>query len=462
MDTSFTPSPVLRAWITVGVLLIAAAAIHPTRAAEPLQRQGAPISPALSTRAGPLDEPLRRIFAEALTGNPELAAARNERHAAEQRVSPAGALDDPMLEAGVLNLPLSSPSFSREEMTMKMLGLSQRIPYPGKRALKRDVAMLDAESVGYAYNETVNRVLRDAALAYHDLALVGVSARLIAQNRDIVRQLLKVADTRYSVGQGNPVDILRAQGQLSKISEELLRLDRERATSEAELARLLGRSGAASLDVASELPLREMPLDLRALRDQAWQARPQLLALRAITERSQRSIELARKDRYPDFDVRFSYGQRDSMPDGARRSDMVSLTVGMNLPVWRQTKTLPRIAETVAMQEQAENMYRAQRIETEAKLRQQIALAEQSLRAARLYRNEIIPQSRLTIEAAMAAYQVGRSDFALLLDNQMSVVNFQLAEAAAIVNYNKALAEIEFLTGGISRGVNGSSRGSER
>src|SRR5688572_1092640 len=65
---------------------------------------------------------LPRLIAEALRNNPEIRAARHERDASVQRVSPAGALDDPMIEAGVVNVPTRSFSFSREDMTMKMLG----------------------------------------------------------------------------------------------------------------------------------------------------------------------------------------------------------------------------------------------------------------------------------------------------------------------------------------------------
>src|SRR5687768_4204170 len=69
----------------------------------------------------PIAEPLRRLLAEAIQNSPEIRAARKEQEAAAERVAPAGALGDPMLEAGILNLPASSLSFSREDMTMKML-----------------------------------------------------------------------------------------------------------------------------------------------------------------------------------------------------------------------------------------------------------------------------------------------------------------------------------------------------
>jgi len=72
---------------------------------------------------------------------------------------------------------------------------------------------------------------------------------------------------------------------------------------------------------------------------------------------------------------------------------------------------------------------------------------KQNLKSLRLYERDILPAARLTLEAALAAYQVNRVDFMGLLDNQMSVFNFEIGSATALVSYYKALAEIEFLTG---------------
>jgi outer membrane protein TolC len=421
----------------------ATAAERPAGRAEP-PRFAAAHAPVPGNRADPT--PLERVIALAREHNPEIRAALREKEAAEHRIAPASALDDPMLETGVVNLPVSSFSFSREDMTMKMLGLSQRFPYPGKRVLRREVAERDAESISHAYEETVNRVTREAKVAYYDLALVLESTRLIEQNREIVQQLMKLADTRYSVGQGNQLDVLRAQTQLSRMSEELIKLGRERPNAEAELMHAIGRP-TGELTVPALLELREFPLSLETLDELAYTSRPRLRALQSIVARSSRALELAAKDRYPDFDVRVSYGQRENMPDGSRRSDMVSFTVAMNLPVWRDTKIRPRIAEAAALHDQAASLYEGQRHEISMRLRQQIAAAEQNLRAARLYRNEILPQARLAAEATVSAYQVGRGEFALLLENQMSIFSYRIAEATAIANHNKAIAEIEFLTG---------------
>lgn len=412
-------------------------------------REGSPanagsVAPAGAQRATPLAE----LVAEALRNNPEIQAARKEQEAAEQRIAPAGALDDPMLEAGVINVPTDSFRLDRDDMTMKMIGLSQRFPYPGKLGLRQDVATKEAESMGYGYREAINRVVRETKIAYFDLALVLESVRIAESNKTILEQFLKIAEGRYAVGQASQADVLKAQTQLSKMVEELVKLGRERPMFEAELVRALGRKADAAAPAPPLPELREVRLAFAELRDKALRERPQLLALQTAISRTEKNVELMRKEAYPDFDVRFSYGQRDRMPDGTRRSDMVNLVVAINLPVWREKKNTPKIAEAQAMRESALRMYEAQRNEVVMKLRQQVAAAEQNLRSARLYRNDILPQARLTVEASLAAYRVNRADVMTLLDSQMNVYNFELAHAAAVVNYNKALAEIELLTGG--------------
>ena len=390
---------------------------------------------------------LTTLAAEALANNPEIQAAGRERDAAQQRIGPAGALDDPMLEVGVLNLPISSLRFDREDMTMKMIGLSQRFPYPGKRDLRQDLAARDAETVEHGYQETVNRVLRDVKTAYFDLGLTLEMTRLVEKNKLIVEQLLRITEARYSAGMGRQTDVFKAQTQLSKMTDELIKLARERQMAEAELNRVLGRSATVAAPVPEPPQLIEEILSLESLRETALTQRPQLRALQSIVSKNEKALELARKEYYPDFDVRLSYGQRDRMPDGPRRSDMVSLTVAINLPVWRGNKRAPRVAESLAMRDQALSMYQAQRNEVAAKLRQQAAVAEQSLKSVRLYQTALLPQARLTVESTMGAYRVNQVDFLTLIESQMTVFNYEISLVTANTNYNKALAEIDFFTG---------------
>lgn len=390
---------------------------------------------------------LSALIAEALQNNPELRASAKETEAADQRVRPAGALEDPMLEAGLLNAPIQPFSLNREDMTMKMLGLSQKLPYPGKRALREQVAAKDAETLKYGLRETSNRIVRDLKFAYFDLALTDATVRLLKTNRQILGQFLDVAESRYAVGLAAQAEVLKAQSQLGRMNEELLRMERERPVAEAELARLLGRRADAA-PVAAELPgLREDALNLEALQQTALRERPQLLGLQSAIERSSKTLELARKEKQPDFDVRFSYGQRDKNPLGVPREDVFSLTVAMNLPVWRADKIEPRIAEAQALRDQALDLQQAQENDVLAKLRQQVAIAAQSRKSVQVYDTGILPQARLAVEATLAAYKVSRVDLLMLLDSQMTLFGDEISRARELTNFNKALAEIELLTG---------------
>ncbi|MBI2959724.1 MAG: TolC family protein [Betaproteobacteria bacterium] len=390
---------------------------------------------------------LQELIDEALKNNPEITAAAHERDAARHRISPAGALEDPMLEAGFVNLPTDTWRFNAEDMTMKMLGVAQKLPYPGKRALRQDVAAKNAESAAFGYSETVSRVIRAVKVAYYDLALVDRSIELVQKNKLLVEQLLRIAEGRYSVGQGSQADVLKAQTQLAKMEEELVRMGRERRTMEADLAMALGR-GVASAPLRAAMPrLEEADLKLEELHEAALRQRPQLRGLQSLIEKNQKALDLARKEYYPDFDLRFSYGQRDKMPDGTPRPDMISLTVAINLPIWQKNKLDPMVAEAQSMREAALSMYGAQKNELLAKLRQQVAIAEQSRESARLFETGILAQARLALESALAAYRVNRADFPMLLDAQMSVLTYEISHAGTIAAFNKALAEIDQLTG---------------
>ena len=72
--------------------------------------------------------------------------------------------------------------------------------------------------------------------------------------------------------------------------------------------------------------------------------------------------------------MRVSYGQRDNFED-MRREDMISITVAINLPVWRESKRDPRVAEAEAMREPGLEHVPGELNELDAMLRQQVAAA---------------------------------------------------------------------------------------
>ena len=390
---------------------------------------------------------LAALVAEALANNPGIAAAQSELEAARQRVPAAGALDDPMLEFGVINAPLESLSLQRDDMTMKMLGLGQRLPFPGKRGLRRAVAEADAESVGLAVREIANRVERDVRVAYEELAFNEEAQRIVIESRVALEQLAALARSRYEVGQAAQSDALDAHIELERLGVEQLQLQADNAAVQSELQRLLGRSGVVPRIHAAAPQLAADPGPDPASLGVAIGDRPQLQALQVLVERSSRSIELARREYYPDFDLKLQYGQRERAPDGMPRDDMVSLTVGFNLPIWRKSRLEPQVAGALAMRRQAQSLLLAQQLETQAALETQLAAARQWRATAERYQDTLLPQARAATASALAAYRVGRVDFLTLRQAQLREFSVSADLAKAIASHNKAIAEIGLLVG---------------
>ena len=394
---------------------------------------------------------VEQLVQEALANNQELAAVRAESIAIRQRVAPAGALDDPMLEAGVVNAPLPV-SLRRDDMTMKMLGFSQKVPFPGKRGLRRAVASAQAEGADFAVEETTNKVIRDVRLAYEDLVFNVEARRIQARTEATLEQLVAIADARHHVGKAAQSDVIDAQTELGRVHVTQLQLEREGAVLQSQLRRLLGRSGAETAIRVGGPALRDSADSEAAIPAEALRSRPQLRALQATAERGAKAIELAEREYYPDFDVRLSYGQRERTPEGTPRDNMVSLTVAVNLPLWRKSKLEPQVAEARAMRKQAESMLRSLQLETTAALEEQLAALHQWRESAELYRATLLPQAHAAVASALAAYRVGRVDFLTLRQAQMRELETATRYAESIANHNKARAEIDLLIGSPSRG----------
>jgi hypothetical protein len=102
-------------------------------------------------RTGQLVE-LQRI---ALSGNPRIKAMEAEAQMMKKRIPQSTALEDPKLKLGINNLPVKSPSFTKEDMTSKEIGVSQmiplgRLPYQNKiahREYEKALVKLKAEKV---------------------------------------------------------------------------------------------------------------------------------------------------------------------------------------------------------------------------------------------------------------------------------------------------------------------------
>jgi outer membrane protein TolC len=397
------------------------------------------------------------LVREALMHNPELAAARAEREAARARVPQAAAFEDPMLEAGLVNAPLPSLSNRSEDMTMRMLGLSQKFSFPGKRPLRRAVAEADAQGIDAASEELALRIARDVRIAAARLQRLDALEPLLLDAQQSLRSLATLAEGRYALGQASQGDALAAQSTLAQLDAELIALREDRADARATLGGLLGRPAGALRVVAvatasaDGIGAEGSAPGTSAADEDRWQSaagqRPQLRSLAAMVERESRALELARRERYPDFELKLAYGQRQRAPDGMPRADMVTMSVAMNLPLFHDARQGPRVAEARAGAERAQAMLAAQRLQTRADIERQLAAAQAAQERFALAHGTLRPQADALYESRLAAYRAGRGGFDALLEARMRQLEVARAQLDARSQQDTARAQLDLLAG---------------
>src|SRR5665811_1862301 len=96
---------------------------------------------------------LQALIGEALQANPEIKQMRGQYAASQETIRPAGALDDPEVAFSMKDIPVDTWRLNQEPMTQKMLELSQKFPFPGKRRLRAEVAGEQAHSDEQVYKD---------------------------------------------------------------------------------------------------------------------------------------------------------------------------------------------------------------------------------------------------------------------------------------------------------------------
>ncbi len=379
-----------------------------------------------------------RIAREA---NPMLRAARLRADAATARIPQAGALPDPELSLGLMNRMVGSLGSTADPMTMNQVQLTQELPWPGKLGFARQRADRLARAEELDADDAELMLVARVRTVYYDLAFMDRALAIMNRSRDLLRDFVQVSQAMYAVGSGLQQDVLQSQVAVARMTEDITVMTQQRVAMAARLNALMGRNATAPVGEL-ELPGLGEPLPgVDSLMVQAVAGRPKLRAAEERAAAAAAEYRGARRELFPDLMLGVSYAQRPQF------DDMGSLMLGVRLPLWAGRRQLPMRRETQAMQAMAEAEARDLFNQTYADLVEMRAEAERSLNLAQLYATSVVPQARASVDAALAAYRVGKVNYLSLVENQMTVNRYETESVRLVAAYHRAVAEIEALVG---------------
>lgn len=435
------------------ILLLAFALVH---VHQPQPAHAAP-HPAIDS------DSLAVLVTRVLDEHPSLLAVERRIDAAAARVPQLGALPDPTLMVGVMNLPLPDLDPSMEGMTMLGIEYGQRLPPRGLRGVRQAEARAEV-AVAEAERDLLRWELRTRmSEAYFELLLVDEALEVHHRTRASLDAFAATARTAYAQGRAPQQDILRAQTEIAAIEEHMAELRQRRAGALAELNALLERPSRD--DVAPTMPARLRALlegepgpgmlsdhlgggelgagfpPLLELERRALATRPEVARARSRAEAAAHAVEAARIERRPGIALTGGYAMRSG------RADLFSAGVMVELPLFRGRKQDQAVIEAEHRKDAETLGERALALE----IRKEVATAHADLVRAReqviLLEEGVIPQARASVESAAAAYRAGDGDFLRVMESQTLLFRNEIQLAHLVADAGRALARLEHATG---------------
>ena len=402
---------------------------------------------ALAVQADKLD--LNLLIEEALKNNPDLSVLRVRLVAVEAKIPQVGALDDPAVRLEVSNMPLGRFNLNSTPMNGNQLMLSQKLPLPGKRKAKTRVARFATESVRWQVKSHELFVRNAVKQPFYELAYLARAIAVTEKNRVLVQDLVRIARTKYSVGNGLQQDVLKAQVSVANLAQQLITLKTQKRLAEVQLNAVLNRSPQEAVGTPPDtIDLSSVSLSPEDLQKQADDLRPSFKALDQSLMMWQAQAEVAKKNLWPDFMVNLGYRQRMATPDDpVSGRDFLSLGVGLQVPLFRGRKQKQQIVEANAYKQMVTAQKSAEKQMVYSEIQRLLIALQQHRESAELFETSILPQAEQALSSALSGYQVGKVDFLTLLDNHTTLFNYELEHYHHVISHEKRLADLEAVVG---------------
>jgi cobalt-zinc-cadmium efflux system outer membrane protein len=393
--------------------------------------------------SGELGDPLKlaAVVEYARRHNPEIQAAEARWRAAQARPAQAGALPDPMIDLAYHDEGFNRFRLGDTDFAWVRVGASQELPFPGKLGLKRDIAGRAAEQTGEELRRVELDVISRLKMAYAEYAHLDVQLDILRRNKSLLDKFARTAEAKYAVGEGIQQDVLKAQVEESLLTDREITLDQQRQSRTAELNALLNRATTAPLGSAEHPMEQALTRTLEELLAAAAAHSPDVKAAGRRVEGDESAVALARREYLPDFVVRADYMHKaDLLPEW-------EVGVGIKVPLYFASKQRAGVQEAAAALAEARSLRENADRNVQSRVRDLYARAQASARLITLYHSTVIPQARLALESATAAYQVNKVDFLTLLNAFAAMLEYDMRYHEELANFQKAAAELEGVVG---------------
>lgn len=401
---------------------------RPLISARPMVRVAGPL-----TLSGPLT--LDEAIALALHHNPSLRSASFELQARENEAYQAGRPPNPELEAGIDEFGGTGTRSGVQSLEVGG-GFAQTLELGGDRRARTDVAARSSDRAAWDVESTRLNVVTEVRQAFTAVLAAEARLALAEEQGEIARRLADAVERRAAEGAVSPLQARRARVAAVTAVTVLERARRVVTSAQARLAASFGDDTAA-IDVEGDLAAMAPVPDLERLIP-LLSLNPELAQYAAILDEARAQARLERARRIPDPTVRVGAAYFNEMGEAA-----VTSGISIPIPLFNTNKGAIRAAEARISATEADAESALLRAEWE--LTTLYGTLAVSVDAARMLRDDALPNARAAYEGILTGYHEGEYDLLNVLDAQSALIETQNAYTDALADYHQARAAVERL-----------------
>jgi outer membrane protein TolC len=364
-------------------------------------------------------------------------AAQASVGASSEAAVKAGQLPNPMLAAGIDNLPINGPqafTIGQNILTMRRIGIEQEWVSPEKRRLRSALAnqVVDKERAGFLA-QLVN-VRQQTATAWLNAAYAKKAVSLQQELVGHMTHELAATQASYRGAKASASDVVQAQLMLAQTQDQLLKAQQTLQTALISLSRW---TAGAVTDVAGEPPAPQSVVPSLPP-DQLREVEPALMTATADMRVADADTAVANSNRSTDWTWNVSYLQ------GGGSSRFVSVGVSIPLPINRKNVEDRDAAEKAQLGTKARLMYEDAQRQVEADIRTlSTTLASGRERITNLT-HSLLPAADQRVQLAAAAYKAGTGSLADTFDARRAQLDAQLQVLDLQRDVSQTWAQLEY------------------
>ncbi len=386
---------------------------------------------------------LNGLIAYALENNPRLKAARLKWKSKIEEYPQATSYDDPVLS---YTHPIEKIE-TRLGPQERTVGLSQKIPFPGKLTLRGEIVKREIAIARTEYEKLRRDLIAEVKKAYYEIYYIDRATELAEENKAVLDYFFEVSKANYGLDVSELDELVRAEKLAAQASFDLIVLKDMREGAVSRLNILLNRDPAHTIPKVEEpvfKPLTHSPEELYSWAAKNYEA---LKIAGLKVEKNELSSRLSRYSYLPNFRVGLNYSEIGSpamaVEDGGR--DAVSATLGITIPIWfGKNRAAVRQSDIDRARTVIEKQAVTNEIQNEVRrVYYNLARAE---RLVKLYGESLVPEAKEALEFAEARYKTGKEMLGRILETQSLSISFRMVYYRALADYLKSVAELERLT----------------